>query len=413
MGHYKNSKCRICGCTELDVVLPLKASPLADSFVTKEQLDIKQDIYDMDLYKCAECGLIQLLDVVHAEDIYIDYLYRTNTSMGLPEHFIEAAKSAIEKYSLKSGDFVLDIGSNDGSLLMGYKQLGMRVLGIDPAHEVAKEACARGIETLDIFFNAKIAKELVAKYGKANIITCNNLIANIDDLNDFAQGIKIMLADDGVFVSETSYILRLIDNMVFDTMYHEHLSYYGLKPLEYLFRKNGLRLVDAESIDTKGGSIRYAVVHDNSDIKESESLVNLQKVEEERGLYGKEIYKEYEARIEVAKERVVTFIDKALAEGKKVVGYGASNTTTTLLYHFELNDKIEYLLDDNKIKIGRFSPGSHIPVYSSDKLYEENPDYVIMFAWRFADMIMAKHTKYLENGGKFIIPLNEFREIGK
>ena len=411
MGHYRNSTCRICSSKDIEIVLPLEASPLADSFVTKEQLNLKQEIYSMDVYKCQECGLVQLIDVIEPEDIYIDYLYRTNTSVGLPEHFIKAARTIVEKYNIEDRSLILDIGSNDGSLLKGYQKLGMKVLGIDPAREVAKEATANGVETLPIFFNAQVADELVEKYGKARIITCNNLIANIDDLNNFVKGLKKVLDCEGIFISETSYLLSLIDSMVFDTIYHEHLSYFSIKPLEYLFNANGLKMFDAQIVDTKGGSLRFFVTHNNNNIKQTEQLIHLKSIERKRELYSLNIYKEFEERITKAKKQLVTFIDNALSNNKKVVAYGASNTTTTLLYHFKLNDKIEYLLDDNKIKIGRYSPNHHIPIYSSDKIYEDNPDYIIVFAWRYTDIIISKHQKYLETGGTFIIPLKEFTEV--
>lgn len=413
MGHYKNNKCRICDSENIIVVLQLEASPLADGFVTKEQLGIEQNVYDMDVYKCQECGLVQLVDVVEPEDIYTDYLYRTNTSIGLPEHFVKAAESIVSKYAIKTNSLVLDIGSNDGSLLKGFKKQGMRVLGIDPAKEVAKEATLSGVETLADFFNASLATRLVQKYGKATIITCNNAIANIDNLNDFVKGIKNILDSGGIFVSETSYLLSLMESMVFDTIYHEHLSYFGIKPLEYLFNNNGLKLFDAEIIETKGGSLRYAVAHAEENRAETESLIQLKQIENKRKLYETHIYKEFDRNINKAKNELTEFIDNALKEGKQVVGYGASNTTTTLLYHFEINDKIKYIVDDNIIKIGRFSPHKHIPIYGTNKLYENAPDIVIVFAWRFADMIIAKHQRYIEEGGTFVVPLPILKMVNK
>lgn len=413
MGHYRNDSCRVCNSKDLKIVLPLEASPLADSFVTKEQLNLEQKLYEMDVYKCSCCGLVQLIDVIEPEDIYIDYLYRTNTSVGLPKHFETAAGKIVKKFSVKKDSLVLDIGSNDGSLLQGYKNFGLKVLGIDPAVEVAKEATERGIETLPIFFNSQKADELITDYGKAKIITCNNLIANIDNLNDFVKGIKKFLDKDGIFISETSYLLGLIDSMVFDTIYHEHLSYFGIKPLEYLFEQNDLMIFDAEVVETKGGSLRFFVTHLSKKKEISANLKELKTIENNRKLYEDNIYLEYESKINKSKETLNNFINNAIKDGKKIVGYGASNTTTTLLFHFELNNKIDYIVDDNEIKIGRYSPNSHIPIYSSEKIYEDNPDYIIVFAWRYADIIINKNQKYLDNNGTFIIPLKEFKEVSK
>lgn len=411
MGYYKNNRCRVCNSADIQKVISFAPSPLADSYITNTQLHTKQDLYPMDVYKCDVCGLVQLIDIIEPQDIYIDYLYRTNTSIGLPEHFIQGANEVIKRFHIPQKSLILDIGSNDGSLLQGYKNLGMRVLGIDPAKEVVKEAISKGIETLCIFFDLEEAKKLMKEYGKAKIITCNNLIANIDNLNNFMQGVKKMLDDDGVFIGETSYLLSLIDSMVFDTIYHEHLSYFGIKPLEHLCKVNGLMLFDAQVVETKGGSLRFFITHINTSKQKSTNLLRLHEIERERFLYHKKIYAKLEDNIEKIKIKLVRFINKVLEDGKSIIGYGASNTTTTLLYHFGLNDKIKYIVDDNVIKIGRFTPHNHIPIYSPDKIYEDNPDFIIIFAWRYTDMIIEKHHQYLENNGTFIVPLKEFSLI--
>jgi len=411
MSHYTNDCCRICNSKDLSLALPLKASPLADTYITRSMLDTTQEIYDMSVYLCNNCGLVQLTSVVAPEDIYIDYLYRTTTSVGLPEHFNKSAQDISKKYNLKENSFIMDIGSNDGSLLKGYKQLGMKVLGIDPAQEIAKEATQNGIETLAIFFSKDISLELGKKYPKASIINCNNLIANIDDLNDFVAGVKNMLDENGVFICETSYLQSLIENMVFDTIYHEHLSYYGLKPLEYLFQKNGLKVVDAQIVNTKGGSLKCFVEHDKKQ-NVSNNVLKIREDEKQFNLYTQKTFDIFYKKIELEKSKLINILSDLQQNQKKVYGYGASNTTTTLLYHYELNPYFNIIMDDNKIKINRYSPGFHIPIISSDIIYEESPDVIVIFAWRFADTIIRKHEKFLKNGGKFIIPLPELKIIG-
>lgn len=412
MKSYKNTECRICNCIELDQVLDLKDSPLADSYVSKVEINSKQDLFEMNVYLCKKCGLVQLLTVVEPEEIYVDYLYKTTTSVGLPQHFIDSAAEIIKKYQISKNSFIIDIGSNIGSLLSGYKNLGMKVLGIDPAVEIAKEATSIGIETLPIFFTANTAKEIVYKYGKAKIINSNNMMANIDKINDVVHGIKILLDNDGIFIMETSYILDLIDNMVFDTIYHEHLSYFGLKPLQYLFEQNGLKVVDVKIVETKGGSLKCFVEH-NKNQEVSAALKELENLENQRGLYENNIYKTYMKKINHQKDIICKSLQSISDEGKIIYGYGASNTTTTLLHHFEIAKYFEAILDDNEIKIGRYSPNFHIPIKNSNVIYDEKtPDYIVIFAWRFADIIIAKHKKYLENGGKFIIPLPEYKVIG-
>ncbi len=411
MKSYKNNRCRVCDSDNLEEVLFLNSSPLADNYISKEQLDTKQELFDMNVSLCNKCGLAQLLTVVEPQEIYIDYLYKTTTSIGLPKHFVDSASSIIEKYNIKKESFIVDIGSNIGSLLQGYKNFNMNVLGIDPAIEIAKEASLNGIETLPIFFNSKTASEIVKNYSKAKIINSNNMMANIDKINDLVKGIKILLDDDGIFVMETSYLLHLIENMVFDTIYHEHLSYFGLKPLQYLFEKNGLKIVDAIIVDTKGGSLKCFIEHDKNQ-KVTQNVIDIQSNEAIHKLYDANIFEKYMSKINLQKDLLLQALQDIKKDSKKVYGYGASNTTTTLLHHFEIAKYFDYIVDDNEIKIGRYCPNNHIPIVSSEKIYEDNPDYVVIFAWRFADIIMRKNKKYLDNGGKFIIPLPKYKEIG-
>ncbi len=411
MKSFKITQCRICASEALEGVLYIKSSPLADKYILKDRLDEREEIFDMTVSLCKECGLAQLSTVVEPEDIYNDsYLYKTTTSIGLVQHFIDSATSIIERYQLEKDSFIVDIGSNIGSLLSGYQTQGMKVLGIDPAVEIAKEATANGIETLPIFFTQESAKDIVRKYSKAKIINSNNMMANIDKINNLVVGIKELLADDGVFIMETSYLLHLIDNMVFDTIYHEHLSYFGLKPLEYLFEKNGLKVVDAEIVSTKGGSLKCYVEH-NKNQEVSSNVLEIRAMEKSRKLYEVLIYEEYTLKINNEKKHILDFLEKVTSDGKTVCGYGASNTTTTLLHHFEIAEYFEYIVDDNEIKIGRFSPNHHIPILPSDVIYEREPDYIVIFAWRFKDVIIKKHQAYLQNGGKFIVPLAEFAVI--
>lgn len=410
MKSYKNDKCRICASDELDEVLFLHPSPLADNYISLSQLKTEQELFDMNVSLCKKCGLAQLLTVVEAEEIYIDYLYKTTTSFGLPQHFVNSASNIIKKYNVETESFIVDIGSNIGSLLQGYKNFGMKVLGIDPAREIAKEATTNGIETLPVFFTSMSAETIVQKYGKAKVINSNNMMANIDKINDVVQGIKILLDDDGIFVMETSYILYLIDNMVFDTIYHEHLSYFGLKPLQYLFEKNGLKIVDAEIVETKGGSLRCYIEHDKNQ-KVSQNVFDILENEISRNLYQKDIYLTYMDNINEQKKILIKFLEAIKQEGKKIYGYGASNTTTTLLHHFEIANYFDCIVDDNKIKIGRFCPNNHIPVVASDIIYQDKPDYIVIFAWRFVNIIVANHQKYLSQGGKFIVPLPYFKCI--
>ncbi len=278
---YRRTSCRLCNGTNLQLALPLGRTPLADAYVSSP--DIVQETFPLDLYLCHDCGFVQLLDIVSPEGIYIDYIYETVSSLGLVEHFRRYAEQVIDQYQLSSGSLVVDLGSNDGTLLRPFKEQGMRVLGVDPAREIAGKATQSGIETLPIFFNAQTAHEIREKYGRAIIITCNNLFANVDDLDDMVEGIRYLLAPNGVFTFESFYLVDYIQNMVFDFAYHEHLSYFSVKPLLKFFQKHGMELIDAKRIPTKGGSLRYSVQMAGGPRTVEKSVADLEALENQVG----------------------------------------------------------------------------------------------------------------------------------
>lgn len=303
------------------------------------------------------------------------------------------------------GSLVVDIGSNDGSLLKCFKEKGMKVLGIEPAQDIAQEANKSGIKTIATFFDEELGIKLRNERGLANIITANNLFANIDDLNDFTKGVRNLLAPNGVFVFETFYLLDLMQNMVFDFIYHEHLSYFTLKPLRKFFRSHDMELIDVERIPIKGGSIRCTVQLADGLRNESASVKQMDELETEIGIHNTDYFKVFESRINNAKQQLLNLLRDLKDSGKSIVGYGASATTTTLIYHFEIMKILDFIVDDNLAKNNLYSPGCHIPVFSSQEIYKRKADYVIILAWRYTDPIIRKHKAYLEHGGHFIIPL--------
>ena len=400
------SKCRICDSESMSKILPLKASPIADAYIKKNDIGLKQSKYDLSVFLCRSCGLVQLITVINPSILYNDFLYKTDTSLGLTDHFMKLASKMTKKLDLIKGSLVVDIGSNDGSLLLGFKNNNMVVLGVEPACGIAKDADDSGIRTWCTYFSLETSKKILDEHGRAKVINCNNTFANIDEINDFVDGFKYLLDNNGTLIIETSYIFNLIDSLVFDTIYHEHLSYCSLTPLEYLFNKHRLKVVDVETVDTKGGSIRCYIEHDiGQDV--SESILEMRS--NEKKLYSLDVFNDFAFNIEKQKDKCKAFLEKN--NSTKIYGYGASHTTTTMLFHYEIYDYIEKIIDDNEIKIGRLSPYSHIPVVSSKLLYSDAPDFVVIFAWRFSDYIIEQHKKYLENGGIFIIPLPEFRII--
>ncbi len=403
--------CRLCGSRNIKKVLPLAPTALCDAYVSKERVSQKQDVYPLDLFLCYDCGYVHLPYVVDPEIIYRDYIYVTTSSMGLADHFKNYAASVLDKIRPAAGGLIVDIGSNDGTLLAFFKAKGMRVLGIEPAVKIAQNASLEGIETLPNFFNTDFASDCKKKYGPAKIITVNNLLANVDDLNDFANSIRNLLADDGVLVVESSYLGDMIKNMVFDFIYHEHLSYFSVKPLMKFFKRFKMDLIDVEKISTKGGSLRYYFQPQTGPRKASAAVTDIIREEEILKLDSPDTYRTFSNNINALKSGLRSVLTGLKAQGKSIAGYGASATSTTLIYHFGLADMMDYIVDDNQAKYNTFSPGYHIPVVPSEEIYIRKPDYIIMLAWRYAEPIMKKHQGYIKQGGHFIIPIPGVRVI--
>lgn len=411
MKHYRHrNDCRLCGSEKFELVLPILPSPIGDAFVSADLLNEEQDLFPLDTYLCLNCGHLQNLDIVDPEILFRNYTYRTSASTGLVDHFKKYARDVVADLKIQANSLVVEIGSNDGSLLKAYKELGMRVIGVDPAKKIAAVASAQGVETWPEFFSYGIAQKILAQSGQASLMCANNVFAHADDISDIVKGIRSLLSTDGVFVFEVSYVPDIIDNFVFDTIYHEHLSHHALIPLERFFNSLDMTLFDVQRVSTKGGSIRgFAQPMSTGKRLKSESYLRLMDEEHSRGIAQPEIYRNFFQNIEKRKNAVLEYLDKEISEGKTIAAYGASTTTTTLLYHFELQNKIEFIVDDNPLKLNLYSPGAHIPVFSSTELYEKSPDIVVILAWQYADPIIKKHQKYIVNGGKFLTPLAELK----
>lgn len=402
---YKRDTCRLCGSRDLKMVLSFAATALCDAYVPKDRVNDIQEIYPLDLFLCEVCGYIHLPYIVNPEIIYRDYLYVTTSSFGLSDHFKSYADEVLSNLKPSAQSLIVDIGSNDGTLLGHFKNRNMRVLGIEPAVEIAKNAAKEGVETLPVFFGKEISGKIKGDYGTADIITINNLFANIDDLEDVVKGVYNLLSDDGAFIIESSYVADMMENMVFDFIYHEHLSYFSVKPLKQFFNRHNMEIFNIERVPTKGGSLRYYIQKKGSLRAISPSVSNLIAYEEYVRLYHKDTFKAFSAKIDEKKSILINMLERLKAEKKRIAGYGGSATTTTLLYHFGIGNILDYIVDDNPAKQNMFSPGYHIPVVNSDTLYKSKPDYTLVLAWRYFEPIIKKHQAYLDQGGHFIRPL--------
>jgi len=399
---YKKKDCRLCRSQDLELILPLTPTPPGDLYLKPQDKEKNTICYPIDLCICRECGYVHLRDTLSASQIYPDYLYETTSSSGLTEHFTHYAKEVYHKLAPLQGGLVIDIGSNDGTLLKAFKTLGFSSLGIDPAYNATLKAQEHGIETIVDFFNQGTANRIANTHGKAKIITANNVFANIDDMDEFVNAAKSILSNDGVFIIEFAYLGDLIKYKIFDYIYHEHLSYFSIATLEKFFLKHELRLLHLSHTESKGGSFRAYFSGINNDHIQAESLEQERVKEQALQLENKQTYTQLDQFVLSNAKEVRNIIRSHKKNGGRCIGYGASVTSTTLLYHFGIGDQLDYLVDDNPAKIGTVSPGFHLPVHSSDKLNTDKPDLCIMLAWRYAKKIYMKN---ISSDTRFLVPM--------
>jgi hypothetical protein len=393
------------------MVLSFTPTPLANAFMPVERLGEVQQRYPLDLFLCKDCAHVQLLDVVDPELLFRDYVYVSSTSPVFVEHFRRYADDVLEMTKLPEGALIIEIGSNDGTLLKFFKQRGMRVLGIDPARDIARRADDEGIETVPSFFGTALARGIRKERGSASVILANNVFAHIDDLTDVVSGIRELLRPDGIFVFEVSYLVDVVGKVLFDTIYHEHLSYHSVQPLERFFSRHGLQLIDAQRVATHGGSLRGTVQLAGGPRAVSSRVSELIMQEQAMKLGAKQTFKSFGMRIAGIKERLAALLRGLKSEGKSIGGYGAPAKATTLLYHFDLGDVLDFVVDDSPLKQNLYTPGHHIPVLPSRALYERKPDFLLILAWNFAQAIIAKHQAFRQLGGRFIVPLPEMEVV--
>jgi SAM-dependent methyltransferase len=391
----------------------MTATPVGDAYVSAEHLDKTQDTYPLDLWLCRSCGLAQLVETVDPEVLYVEYPYLTSISLGLPEHFRRYAEDVLGRIQPPHDALVVDVGSNDGSLLKAFKDLGMHVLGIDPARDAGRLANQRGVETLTEFFSGDLARRLRLERGPAAVITANNVFANIDNLDDLIAGVRCWLAPDGVFVFETSYIGAVIEKTLLETVFHEHLSYFSVKPLQSFFQRCSMELIDVQRVSTKGGSIRGTVQLAGGKRTVAPSVGEIIAYENQVSMHEPEAFGRLRARLDTVKADLLRVLRDLKAQGKTIAGYGASVGSVTLLYEFGLHELLDFLVDDSTRKQNTFSPGHHLPVLAPDAIYDRKVDALVILAWAYAEPIMKKHPAFLPGGGKFIIPLPEVKVIRK
>jgi SAM-dependent methyltransferase len=404
-GLFKRTRCRLCDSARLEMVLPMHPTPIADAFLPASQMDEARQLYPLDLYFCLDCAHLQLLDVIDPDLLFSNYIYVTDTSPGLVEHFDRYCEEVCRRFPFPAGKWMMEIGSNAGVLLRFFQKRGFKVLGIDPAREIARQATAEGVETLPAFFNEELARRIRSERGAASVIAANNVFAHSDDLAGMARGIDHLLADDGVFIFEVSYLIDVMEKMLFDTVYHEHLSFHSVKPLRQFLRKHGLELIDVQRIATKGGSIRCLAQRVGGPYAIEPSVDATIGYETAHGYDQAETFRQYGPKIHAVRDKVLGLLEGFRSRGELIMGYGAAPAVTTLIYQFELAPYLSAIVDDNPRKHGRFSPGHKIPILPSSALAERRPACVLILAWTYADRIVAHNGQIGQWGGQFLIPL--------
>lgn len=408
----KLESCRICKNTKLEKILDLGEMPLANAFLDENQLGLDEIFYPLRVMWCESCGLLQIDEIVPPEILFRNYVYVSGTSEALRKHFEGLATEVVNNFNLNRESLVVDIGSNDGTLLKEFKKFDVQVMGVEPAINIAKIAEENGIKTINYFFSEVTAKKIVKENGKADAITATNVVAHTNDLDELLKGVSYLLKEDGFFVIEVPYLVDLLDNIEFDTIYHEHLSYFAVRPLKRLFEKHNFKIVNVERVMIHGGTIRVFVSKQESSYKINETVSQLISLEIEKGLHEVTTYRKFAERVEKLKADLVGLLQKLKSENKKVIGYGAAAKGNTLLNYYRVGpDLIEFIADLSPMKQNKFTPGTHIPVDNPERIYDAKPDYMLILAWNFADEIMEQQAKFKERGGQFIVPVPEVRVI--
>ncbi len=405
------SSCRFCGSILRETFIDLGKTPLANSYLTASELNKMEPFYPLHLYVCSQCFLVQLEEYESPDHIFSDYAYFSSYSDSWLQHCEAYVKMVVQRFRLNSQSRVIEIASNDGYLLQFFVVKKIPVLGIEPASNVAEAARKNGISTLVEFFGEKTARQLVSKGMTADLLIGNNVLAHVPSLNDFVQGMKLVLKPQGIITMEFPHLMRLMEQNQFDTIYHEHFSYFSFTTAQEIFASHGLTLFDVQELSTHGGSLRiYACHSEDASRPVSERVRDLRACEEAAGFRRIEHYLSFGDRVKEAKYKLLNFLISAKREGKTVAAYGAPAKANTLLNYCGIrSDLIEYTVDRSPHKQANFLPGTHIPIYNPSKIRETRPDYVIVLPWNLKEEIMEQMDYIGEWGGRFVIPIPEVK----
>ena len=400
-------KCRFCQQSLEHIFIDLGMSPLCQTHILAEHLNAMEAFYPLRVYVCGSCLLVQLEEFVAPADIFTEYAYFSSYSDSWVEHALQYCKLACDRFSLGSGSSVMEIASNDGYLLQHFIARNITVLGIEPAENVARTAIARGIRTVSLFFGRASAVGIREQFGAPDLLIGNNVLAHVPDINDFVAGMELLLAAGGVITMEFPHLMQLMELNQFDTIYHEHFSYLSFTTVTKIFSAHGLTLFDVERLPTHGGSLRIYARHAADKSKPiGPRVAELLALESNMGYDSLERYSSFEGQVRVTKRALLKFLIDAKNDNKKVVGYGAPGKGNTLLNYCGIRtDFLDFTVDRNPYKQGKFTPGTHIPIMRPEQLFEARPDYVLILPWNLKDEIMQVLAPIRSWGGRFVVPI--------
>ena len=404
-----DARCRFCSAPLRHTFVDLGMSPLCESFVAPEHINHMEAFFPLHVWVCDACFLVQLQEYVSPKDIFSHYAYFSSYSDSWLNHARNYVAMAVERFGLDQRHHVVEIASNDGYLLQYFVERGIPVTGIEPAANVAEAARAKNVPTIVRFFGQETAKVLAGEGKSADLIVGNNVLAHVPDINDFVAGMRILLKPGGAITMEFPHLLRLMEGNQFDTIYHEHFSYLSLMAVQRIFETHGLKLFDVEELTTHGGSLRiYACAIQDESHPRSDRVETLLARERSLGFYNLAIYRSFEEKVVSTKHRLLEFLIQAKREGKHIAGYGAPGKGNTLLNYCGIRtDFLDYTVDRNPFKHGKFCPGTHIPIYPVDKIAETRPDYLLILPWNLREEIVTQMAYIREWGGRFIVPIPE------
>ena len=406
--HKTRRECRGCDSADLAHVLSLGRTPLANAFLESEAEFKDEADYPLELYVCERCWLVQLVDVIDPSTLFRNYIYVTGTSTTMSQHNSDYAASIVERFGLSNSSVVVDIASNDGSLLSHFSRHGVRTIGVEPAANLAGLAAAKGIQTVNAFFDLACAAEIRSTVGHADVVLANNVLAHVDNPREFLAGCRELLGPGGHLVIEVPYLCDLLERLEYDTVYHEHLCYFSVTALQHLFRVSGLSIVGVERVAVHGGSLRvYGTPLASAGASGCvTSVAGLLDDERRIGMTSRARFRQFATDVAANRERLRICLRELQENGRSLAAYGAPAKGNTLLNYCGIDSTlVPFTVDRNPLKVGRFAPGSHIPVLPVSALLDRQPDYTLLLAWNLAEEILEQQSEYRRRGGHFIVPV--------